>query len=417
MEKKKHPTSLRILLGFVSTLLCLFLIISTIAAMAIADVQIITTKDNLKKIISQTLFTSAAPHRSAPKLAVGAALAPASSNSQSDTLQDTVVNAIYDLIVGQNGSSLGVSREQIGELLKKSTVSDFLSTKIAGIINDIYTGEATTTLTKSEVENLLIENAKVIEDIFHVTVNKEKIDFLATYVDSHDVIGTIYKEVNNALGLDFDTQTTDPATSPGNGNTGTTDPTPGNSNTDPSDPTSGNGSTGTTDPTPGNSNTGTSNPNSGNDSPSETVPNATVPGTVPTPANPIATMLNALRTYTSTKALVISIVVCAVLAALLFLSNWGKPFTAMVWIGSALLTASIPYLVATILASAVPSLLSNLSGWMGIAGKIAQVAMQMVLPVSLGVLVFGLVLLVCGIVFGNLVKAKALPAQNAQTAD
>lgn len=389
MEKKKHPTSLRILLGFVSTLLCLFLIISTIAAMAIVDVQIITTKDNLKKIVSQTLFTSTAPHRSTPKLAVGAALAPASSNSQSDALQDTVVNAIYDLIVGQNGSSLGVSREQISELLKKSTVSDFLSTKIAGIISDIYTGEATTTLTKSEVENLLIENAKVIEDIFHVTVNKEKINFLATYVDNHDVIGTIYKEVNNALGLGLGTQATDPATTTGDGSAGTTAPTPGNGNTDTSDPTSG------------------------NDSPSEAVPNATVPGVVPTPANPIATALNALRTYTSTKALVISIVICAVLVALLFLSNWGKPFAAMVWIGSALLTASIPYLIATILASATPSLLSDLSGWMGIAGKIAQVAMQMVLPVSLGVLVFGLVLLVCGIVFGNLVKAKALTAQNA----
>ena len=82
----------------------------------------------------------------------------------------------------------------------------------------------------------------------------------------------------------------------------------------------------------------------------------------------------------------------------------------MVWIGTALLIAALPYVTATVFSSAIPGLLAGFSGWLAIAGKLAQTVLQMVLPVSLGVLLFGIALMVCGIVFGKLAKKKALKA-------
>ena len=165
MKKGKRSAGMRIMLAVLSTLLCLLLILCACFTMAVADIRIISTKDNLQKIISQTLFTSAQDRHVPPMLAAGAALAPA-ENTAENPLQDVVVDAIYDLVVGQSGSALGVNRNQIGELLKHSTVSDFLSEKIAAVISDIYTGQADATLTRAEVESLLQENADIIEFIF-----------------------------------------------------------------------------------------------------------------------------------------------------------------------------------------------------------------------------------------------------------
>ena len=395
MNKKNLPTSVRILLGVISALLCLALMVSSIAAIAIANIRIITSKDNLQTIISQTLFSTSSPSRITPRLAAGAALSTPTAQAKDNPLRDTVVDALYDLIVGSSGSSLGVSRSQIEELLERSTVSDFLSEKIASVISDIYTGEDTTTLTRDDVAALLKENAGVIEEIFHIRVDQNKVDEVANYVDRYDVMAIVKAEVNKAIGAPvLPTTPTTPTTVPPQTTPVQTTPvqtTPAQTTPEPTE-----GSTGSTsDPT-----TGTDAP------PVPSTPGATVPDSGNTPVNPILSVLNTLRTYTSVNALLIALVICIVLAALLFLTNWGRPLIAAKWIAVALLAASLPFLLVTIVTSASPNLLAGLPGWVGIVGKIAAIALQLTLPVNLSVFVFAIGLLTATIVIRKLAEKK-----------
>ena len=385
MNKKNLPTSVRILLGVISALLCLALMVSSIAAIAIANIRIITSKDNLQTIISQTLFSTSSPSRITPRLAAGAALSTPTAQARDNPLRDTVVDALYNLIVGSSGSSLGVSRSQIEELLERSTVSDFLSEKIASVISDIYTGEDTTTLTRDDVAALLKENAGVIEEIFHIRVDQNKVDEVANYVDRYDVMAIVKAEVNKAIGAPvLPTTPTTPTTVP-------PQTTPAQTTPEPTE-----GPTGST-----------SGPTTATDAPPvPSTPGATVPDSGNTPVNPILSVLNTLRTYTSVNALLVALVICIVLAALLFLTNWGRPLIAAKWIAFSLLAASLPFLLVTVVASASPNLLAGLPGWVGIVGKIAAIALQLTLPVNLSVFVFAIGLLTATIVIRKLAEKK-----------
>ena len=388
MDKKNLPTSVRILLGVVSALLCLALMVSSIAAIAIANIRIITSKDNLQTIISQTLFSTSAPSRITPRLAAGAALSTPTAQARDNPLRDTVVDALYNLIVGSSGSSLGVSRSQIEELLERSTVSDFLSEKIASVISDIYTGEDTTTLTRDDVAALLKENAGVIEEIFHIRVDQNKVDEVANYVDRYDVMAIVKAEVNKAIGAPvLPTTPTTPTTVPPQ--TTPVQTTPAQTTPEPTE-----GPTGST-----------SGPTTATDAPPvPSTPGATVPDSGNAPVNPILSVLNTLRTYTSVNALLIALVICIVLAALLFLTNWGRPLIAAKWIAFSLLAASLPFVLVTVVAAASPNLLAGLPGWVGIVGKIAAVALRLTLPVNLSAFVFAIGLLTAAIVIRKRAK-------------
>ena len=148
MYKTKLPTGVRVLLGFLSVILCILLFLSTLVTIIVADVRLVTSKDGLQTIITQALFPTPAPVRPIGALAAGVpVLSPVSGTG--NEAQGAIVDAIYGMLSEQFGEELPISQEQVEQFLSDSTLPEFVSEKVAGIVNDIYTGKSTTTITNT----------------------------------------------------------------------------------------------------------------------------------------------------------------------------------------------------------------------------------------------------------------------------
>ena len=63
MNKKQLPTGVRVLLGFVSVILCIVLFVCSLVTILIADLGLLTSKGGLQKLIQDILFSTSAPAR------------------------------------------------------------------------------------------------------------------------------------------------------------------------------------------------------------------------------------------------------------------------------------------------------------------------------------------------------------------
>ena len=65
---KKMNLGIRFVLGFVSVILCILLVVATLGTAILADLNVVFQADNLQKLLTEALFTSATVHRPAPAL-------------------------------------------------------------------------------------------------------------------------------------------------------------------------------------------------------------------------------------------------------------------------------------------------------------------------------------------------------------
>ena len=363
MYKTKLPTGVRVLLGFLSVILCILLFVSTLVTIIVADVRLVTSKDGLQTIITQALFPTPAPVRPIGALAAGVpVLSPVSGTG--NEAQGAIVDAIYGMLSEQFGEELPISQEQVEQFLSDSTLPEFVSEKVAGIVNDIYTGESTTTITKEEVMDLLTENADLIKENLGVELNTEAIEAVGKWVEENDVMSTVQEEVSKLTGLKPSTSVKPD---------GTSKP-----------------STGTTDE----EQTGLAAPMDmikamlSGDFSVATIPN----------------ILNLVRTLTSVTALLICLGVCLLIIGLLMLTHWGRPFAAIRSVGIPVMIAGIVMSVPAILAVVMPSLFA------GTVMVIAKQILAMTGYVGYGVAALGLAMIVVGAVLNSKMKKKVAAA-------
>lgn len=362
MYKTKLPTGVRVLLGFLSVILCFVLFVSTLVTIIVADVRLVTSKDGLQAIITQALFPTSGPVRPMGALAAGVpVLSPVSGTG--NEAQGAIVDAIYGLLSEQFGEDLPISQEQVEQFLSDSTLPEFLSEKVAGIVNDIYTGKSTTTITKDEVMGLLEENAALIKENLGVELNAEAIAAVGDWVEQNDVMGTVQEEVSKITGLT-------PSTS--------------------------------VKPDSSGSATGTTGEDAAIPAPMDMI-KAMLSGDFSVATIP--NILNLVRTLTSVTALLVCVGVCLLIIGLLMLTHWGRPFAAVRSAGIPVMTAGIFMSVPAILAVAVPSLFT------GTAMVIAKQILAMTGYVGYGVAALGLVMIVVGAVLNSTMKKKTAAAQ------
>lgn len=377
MSEKRFPAGVRILLAIASILLCLLLFVSTVVTIIVADVRLVTSKDGLQTIITQALFPSSAPVRLPTSgLAVGRPAGYLAETDFGNEAQSAIVDAVYGMLTEQFGDELPISQEQVSQFLDESTLPEFLSEKVAGIVNDIYTGSNTTTITKEEVVDLLKENAPIIEDQLGVVIRESEIEIIGDWVEESNVMDTVQEQISQITGM------APPAkpNAPGDGSSGSS--------------SSGSASSGSV---PSGSEVISGLMNGGDDS-----------------EIGLPELLAVVRTLTSVTALLICIGVCLLLTGLLFLTHWGRPFAAMRTAGIPVMIAGIVISIPSILALAVP----------GIFTDTIMIVVRQILAltgyVSIGVAVLGLGLIICGCVLGSRLKkkkaAKAAPVETAPEA-
>ena len=363
MYKTKLPTGVRVLLGFLSVILCILLFVSTLVTIIVADVRLVTSKDGLQTIITQALFPTPAPVRPIGALAAGVpVLSPVSGTG--NEAQGAIVDAIYGMLSEQFGEELPISQEQVEQFLSDSTLPEFVSEKVAGIVNDIYTGESTTTITKEEVMDLLTENADLIKENLGVELNTEAIEAVGKWVEENDVMSTVQEEVSKLTGLKPSTSVKPDGT--GKPSTGTT--------TDEEVVLLG-----TTE-----------------------MLQALLSGDFSVATIP--NILNLVRTLTSVTALLICLGVCLLIIGLLMLTHWGRPFAAIRSVGIPVMIAGIVMSVPAILAVVMPSLFA------GTVMVIAKQILAMTGYVGYGVAALGLAMIVVGAVLNSKMKKKVAAA-------
>lgn len=363
MYKTKLPTGVRVLLGFLSVILCILLFLSTLVTIIVADVRLVTSKDGLQTIITQALFPTSAPVRPIGALAAGVpVLSPVSGTG--NEAQGAIVDAIYGMLSEQFGEELPISQEQVEQFLSDSTLPEFVSEKVAGIVNDIYTGESTTTITKEEVMDLLTENADLIKENLGVELNTEAIEAVGKWVEENDVMSTVQEEVSKLTGLKPSTSVKPDGT--GKPITGTT--------TDEEVVLLG-----TTE-----------------------MLQALLSGDFSVATIP--NILNLVRTLTSVTALLICLGVCLLIIGLLMLTHWGRPFAAIRSVGIPVMIAGIVMSVPAILAVVMPSLFT------GTVMVIAKQILAMTGYVGYGVAALGLAMIVVGAVLNSKMKKKVAAA-------
>ena len=363
MYKTQLPTGVRVLLGFLSVILCILLFVSTLVTIIVADVRLVTSKDGLQTIITQALFPTSAPVRPIGALAAGGpVLSPVSGTG--NEAQGAIVDAIYGMLSEQFGEELPISQEQVEQLLTNSTLPEFVSEKVAGIVNDIYTGESTTTITKEEVMDLLTENANLIKENLGVELNTEAIEAVGKWVEENDVMSTVQEEVSKLTGLKPPASVKPDGT--GKPITGTT--------TDEEVVLLG-----TTE-----------------------MLQALLSGDFSVATIP--NILNLVRTLTSVTALLICLGVCLLIIGLLMLTHWGRPFAAIRSVGIPVMIAGIVMSVPAILAVVMPSLFT------GTVMVIAKQILAMTGYVGYGVAALGLAMIVVGAVLNSKMKKKVAAA-------
>lgn len=161
-SRKQLPVGVRILLSVLSILLCVCLMASMLAAAAILDYRLVTSRSNIEKITNSLLSAPAGSRHLPLTAAVGSVPTAEASESGSQT-QEALVEWLYDTLKQQHGDELTVTKEQMQSFLDQSGTKEFLSDKISSYMDDFINGTSSTTITTDEVLELIEENKTLVE--------------------------------------------------------------------------------------------------------------------------------------------------------------------------------------------------------------------------------------------------------------
>lgn len=181
--KKNLPIGVRILLVCASVLLCICLMVTTLATALAIDLNFLFRDDSLTKLVDQVLFM---PTPSGERL----------SETAGDT-ESLIAQLIYEALQKQDaeGEAPKYTQEEINAFVEDATISDYLADKSVSYLQDFINGTENTTITTEEIETLIEDNKDLIEKTFDVTVDDTLRNDILTYVEENEVSTVIHEQV------------------------------------------------------------------------------------------------------------------------------------------------------------------------------------------------------------------------------
>lgn len=410
MKQKKLSFGIRFILWAVSLLLSIALFASVIVTALVADVRVVTAKDNVRTFVVQLLSDPVQLHGRSPlrqgtgSIRVALPAAPSfniprrdDTSSQNSglaaglgfNLTEQMIQLVYDQLQEQLGEESTITREEITDLVQKSTVTDYVAEKAGDIVADYVAGEITTIFEPEEIKTLIEENAELIETVIGEPLPEEVVTQIVETVKTNEVVQTVEeKGLAGVIEMSGSTDSTTPDGEP--------------ILTPPSDNALGEqlGSL-----------LGDSKEEGGNKvadsiaSVTQTLTNGELNGI--RNVNDIVTLL---RSATSVQNLISCIAVCAVLMILILLVNMRQ-------LGKGLRRCGYPLLLAGLMV--FPCLMATYSPEMWTSAPALTVVRDILAMVTgVNALVFGLGLLfvIAGIVVGCITKHKLAVAAKAALA-
>lgn len=356
MKPKKLPHWAKFLLGLVSGILCVALFFSAVSAITLANVRTLTTEENIKVIVRFVLFGEDVRSASVAPQAVGV-MRQDEFSMDSGMTSDVILDMLYELLNEQvgEGEDIPFTTEDVQEFLDQSTLPDFLTDKVSGIMTDIITGEVTTTITGAEVGQLLDDNKALIEETLGIEFTDDYKYAIVEKVNEMDMTNMVQ---NIVMGKD-------PMAEPGEGDAA-----------------------------------------EGEDSANYLFKDGVLPALIAGTATfedvfngGLPVILQLLREITSEDMMNLSILVCVILAVLLLVVNLVQLHEGVRCIGATVMLASAPFAAASIAALAAPSMFTGVLSLMYIGLTINA-------GLSIGVFVFGLILLIASFILGKIYKKQ-----------
>lgn len=193
--KSKPHIALRIPLQILSFILSFTLAFCLLGTVLLADLNHLMSAGGIKQLINAVLIPTSAPHHIRPAVgALGVRLddvpilpgfeisddvqidindIPEDIFSDGGVDMDGLVDWIYGAVEEAAGQPLPIGKEQVEEFIAESTVSDFVSEKLAGYAEDFINGTESTTITTEDILALLDENQELLEEKFQVELTPE----------------------------------------------------------------------------------------------------------------------------------------------------------------------------------------------------------------------------------------------------
>lgn len=193
--RRKPHIALRILLQFLSFVLCIVLTASLLGTVVLADLNHLMSAGGIKQLIHAVLVPTPAPQRITPVVgALGISLDEAAAEpgftvpgdldvgdipedllTGGDSAENvgSIIDWIYEEMEKASDEPLPVTKEQVQSFVEESTVSDFMADKLAGYADDFINGTENTTITTEEIIELLEENTELIEQTFELEITEE----------------------------------------------------------------------------------------------------------------------------------------------------------------------------------------------------------------------------------------------------
>ena len=385
---KKAATVLgKILLGLLAFILCVALFVTTVLTMVVADVRIITDKDNINTLITGYLSGKPAPHRNQGlPLQEKVHRAPIRNLDSADFDISMVGDAnflvefIYNTVKEEMGEDLPLTLDEVQDFVEESTLDDFITEKGASLISDFITGENTTSITVEEIQEQLEENAALIEETFQISVDDTVISEITGAVEESGILEELEEGGLEAI-IDM-----------------------ANPPSEDSIPESGDASA--------------DKETSDLSKPSQNVPEkeltligaiqGIISGELDLSELSFPQLLNLFRSAISQEALLACIGLCVLLMGLVFLTQWKRYYSAMVKIGITLLVTGLIGMVPAVIVWVAPELIISLLGDMAFAMKLINMIVGMTYLVPAGVAAGGLILIVAGGILRGVAKRRAI---------
>lgn len=349
MARKKPILPIRLLMQFLSVIVCLVLTISLLATAILLDIRLMTSTGGIQTIINAVLSGSSSsnPSTAAPGngyvVSLGSTDSLSGENSQipddleipSDALTDTniLTDYVYDMIQNSVGEETTVTKDQVQNFIDESTIKDYTTEKAASYINDAITGEEKTTITAEELMKLFEDNQQLMEEHFNITVTDEMKEDLHTQVkkviEEEDINGVIRQEINKIM-------------------------------------------------------------------------EQPIEGTDYT----IKDIMAAINQITSDSVIFPAIGLCLILIALLMLLNFYKLPKGLSWASSSFISVGLLLSIPMIIIRSTPELLTQMAPESAGLGQIVLDLTSIITPVHYGILIVGVLMLVSSIVWRILARIR-----------
>lgn len=205
-KQKKLSLGARFGLSVASFVLGILLFVCAITTALIANLQIVTSEENISGMIKEMM---SAPAHVRPKAPItsgegGLRIAPRIRTYQmprreepgnvAASLTDQLIGMFYEEMTDQFEEEFPVSQEEFTQMINDSTVKDYIADKTAALITDYFNDEVTTTFEPEEVVQLIKENAELIETITGEPIPDDIAQQVAQVFDENEIVQKVEAE-------------------------------------------------------------------------------------------------------------------------------------------------------------------------------------------------------------------------------